>query len=378
MTVVIDVAHPAHALRYIPVARALDEKGVPVLLVGRDKDVTMRIIADSGVDYVQASAAPGSTSKRPRALQLGAELTLRVARLCRIMQKSGCTIVLTSNPSGAIAGFLMRRPVVFDTVDGTAAGVHHHLAASAASLITSPTSLTEEYGQRHVSYRSLKALAWLHEDRFQPRSVPVLEGWGAKSGRAVVLVRAVKHSASHDRSARGLSSPLLRDVAKICRSAGALVICSAEVGHPEVRSSPALEDDPGGFSSVLAAADLVVTDSASVAEEAAVLGVKALRISSASGRRDYLEELEDRYSLVKNFDVTETAAFLDEVRRHLERVEQHRADSRVARRQLLADHHDGVSWYVDLVSAVLAAKNLRSTELSGLKLRFDERIASGA
>ena len=373
MTAVIDVAHPAHALRYIPIAEALHKMGVPVLLAGRDKDVTMQIIADSGIDYVQASTVHRSSSMRPHAVQLGAELIIRVARICRIIRKSGCTIVLTSNPSGAVAGFLTRRPVVFDTVDGTSAGVHHHLAASVASVITSPTSLTEEYGRRHLSYRSLKALAWLHEDRFRPRSVPDLEG-RAKSGRAVVLVRAVKHSASHDRSARGLSSPLLRDVAKICDSAGALVIYSAEVGHPDARTSAALDDDPGGFSSVLAAADLVVTDSASVAEEAAVLGVKALRISSVAGRRDYLEELETRYGLVKNFDVTETEPFLDEVRDHLERFEQRGSESRAARRQLLLDHHDGVSWYVELVRAILAEAKLGPIELDELKSRFDERL----
>src|SRR5690606_33639238 len=94
----------------------------------------------------------------------------------------------------------------------------------------------------------------------------------------------------------------------------------------------------------LAYASLLVGDSQTMAAEAAVLGTPSLRVSSWTGRLDYLEELETRYGLTESFHPRESARLFD----RLETYAQHpdpRALIREGHTRMLADKCDVAEWY---------------------------------
>ena len=352
-TILLDITHPAHLLRYVPLAQRFAADGLKPFCIGREKEAIERLLTSAGVQH--ESPRGFSTWRIPNTAALVLELLHRVAYLATRIRRSDVRLVLTSNPAGCIAAWLVRTPVIFDTVDGCAAGIHHRLAAPFATIITSPSSLAEYLGDRHLRYRSYKALAWLHPERFVPQNLPS-EGV-VDPDRPLVVLRAVAHRASHDRGISGFTEEQLLDLVARIEASGAQPIISMEADTQRLATSEILRRRPDLLSSILASSSLVISDGASVVEEAAVLGVPAIRLSTPRGERDYLWDLERRYGLVTNIRVGDEERFDAVVDDHLARLGTLRSDAEPARRRLLEEHHDGVQWYVDLVKAVLASES---------------------
>src|SRR5690606_30451556 len=104
---------------------------------------------------------------------------------------------------------------------------------------------------------------------------------------------------------------------------------------------------------VLASASLVVGDSQSVITEAALLGTPAVRINSWVGATPYLNELEERYQLVRSFHPDALEAALGHIEGLL--ADAATTDLFQQRRSLmLNDKVNLTDWYVDLALAELA------------------------
>jgi predicted glycosyltransferase len=104
---------------------------------------------------------------------------------------------------------------------------------------------------------------------------------------------------------------------------------------------------------VMAGARLYVGDSQTMAAEAALLGVPSYRASTWTRRLDYLDELEDRYGLLRSFRPADSndlrAAVIDEL--------DHPDGSRRERRdQMLADSVNLTAWYLDLMDGLMASR----------------------
>lgn len=371
---VIEVTHPAHALRYLPIAEELERRDVEVLIIGREKDVTRQLLEASTAQFVMIQSR---VVRRPRSLSLLYELVTRVVRIRRILRGIKPDVLLTSNPSGAIAAWAARIPAIFDTNDGRAAGAHHVLAATLADVITSPISVGEDLGWRHIAYRSWKSLAWLHPERSRS-SGALPQALRHIPAEPYALVRVVAHAASHDRGVAGIDGTLMAEIREIIESGGLGFVVSAETGSSVARTTDFLARSPEIMPHLLERAAFVVTDSASVAEEASMLGTPVYRICTERGRRRYLDQLEERHGLGRNFSLSERQQFLAEVAFAVDNHPALRAAAAEARRVLLASHHDGVDWYADLVCRTMTLGRRRRRErISDLRaLGFDERSRS--
>lgn len=342
----IDVAHPAHVHFYRNLLAALEERGDRVLVVSRDKDVTLELLDRYGIAHT-----PVGRSGDRSLVGHGLELARRDLALVRLGRRFRPDIVLTRNPAGVHAARALGIPGVFDTDDGTSAGVHWRAAAPFATAITTPECLGEDHGRRHWTYPSFKALAFLHPARFTPDPT-VRDRLGLSTGERLFVVRFVAMEASHDLGERGLPESTRRAVVDRLRSLGRVVISSERPLPPDL-AALAFPLAPTDLHHTLAAADLVVGDSLSVAAEAALLGTPALRASSFSGRVGYLRELEERYGLLRSFLPDESGALLDALD---EIVGDPRTPSIWAERRarMLAEQVDLTAWYLDLVDLLVA------------------------
>ena len=347
MRVLFDIVHPAHVHFYRFMWESLTRQGHEALVVSRPKDVTEQLLDEMGIPHVRATMGP-----RDSWLGQGMELARRDALLVRLGRRFKPDIVLTRNPAGVQAARLLRVPGVFDTDNGTSAGVHFRLAAAFATVITTPTGMGEHYGRKHREYQSYKSLAFLHPKWFSPD--PTIRGkLGVEPDERFFLVRFVAMNASHDHGMVGLSPAAARRVIGLLSGRGRVFV-SSEKELPSDLDAHRLPTAPTEFHSVLAAAELCVGDSGSVAAEAALLGTPSIFCSSFAGKLSYLNELENRYGLARNIGHTDEQGLLDA-------VDGWSANNGLAaemtrnRDKMLEEKVDLTSWYLDLVDEIVGS-----------------------
>lgn len=295
MSVLIDVSHPAHAHFFRPIAEALVADGIQVTLIARDKDITVDLLRSFGIPH---EVLP---MNRPGAGRISAafELVRRSWQLRRRIQRLRIEVVLTRNPSGAIAAFGTNALSIFDTDDGRSVGLHYWAARPFADVITSSVHDPEDHGRGHRRYRAIKAQMFLHPHRFTPD--PDIQRQYVPDDRPFSVVRFSAHDASHDRKIVGITSHGRASIVKCLLESGPIVLSVEREGLWLVENGcDPVSIPPEHFHHLLAGAQIFVGDSQSVAAEAAVLGVPSLRLSGFTGKSFYLELLQSK-GLVQNF-----------------------------------------------------------------------------
>lgn len=348
MRVLFDIVHPAHVHFYRHLHDSLRAEGHDVHVVARDKEVTLPLLDAFGMPHAWTGHA-GTKTTAARA----AELVTRDLALTRAARRFRPDVVLTRNPAGVHAGRLVGAWTVYDSVDGRAAGVHFRLGAPLAHVITSPTWLDEDYGPRHRRYRGPKELAYLHPSRF--RADPgIRDELGVAADRPLFVLRFVANDAVHDAHTVGLDAGQRAGLVGRLQALGHVVI-SSEEPLPADLEPLRFRLGPERIHHVLAAADLFVGDSGSMAAEAGVVGTPALRLSSWVGPvRGYLGRMERDYGLVRCFTPEARAGFDAAVDAVLADLPAAKAAAGEAAARLVADCDDVTAWYRGLVGELAA------------------------
>lgn len=345
MRVLFDIVHPAHVHFFKHMIRGLEARGHGTRIVARDKDVTTALLDQLGLPYKSVGAPV-----RGRLGQLR-ELLRRDLALAREIRELDADVVVTRNPAGVQAARLARATGVFDTDDGSAAGVHFKAARPFAHVLTSPDCLPEHWGKRHVKYRGYKQSAYLHPEHFTPDPAALAEV-GLARGEPFFVVRFVAMAASHDTGEAGLALDTKRELlARLSRHGRVLLSC--EGGVPDEWQHLAYRAAPHRMHDLLAYAELVVGDSQTMAAEAAVLGTPSLRASTFAGRISYLEELEHRYGLTFGFTPDQGGAFLAKLAELLDAGKEAFA---AGHERMLRDKVNVATWYVDFIEALEATR----------------------
>lgn len=342
MRFLIDIVHPAHVHFFRHIRDELEARGHETLVVGRDKDVTLPLLRAFDIPH-RTHGASGHTSMVGQAR----ELLSRVLFLAARARDIGADAILTRNPAGVQAARLARTTGIFDTDDGTAVGIHFAAAKPFAHVITTPDCLDQDHGRRHVTYPSYKALAYLHPDRFDPDPA-IRDELGLAAGERLFLVRFVAHDASHDGQIEGLDEQTKVTVVERLADHGRVVITS-ESPLSDRLEPHRLQVGPDRIHDIIAAAALTVGDSQTIAAESACLGTPAIRLSSFSGRVDYLTEMEHRYGLVTNYRPGDEAALLTSIDEAVGDLDALEAAALAGHSRLLEEKVDLTSWYVEFL-----------------------------
>lgn len=349
MSVLFDIAHPAHVHFFRHLHSDLRNSGIPVSVLARDKDVTHDLLEGFGIDY-ETHGRSGVTSR----VGQFSELAARVRRLRRMIKDTDAEIVLTRNPAGVIAARLTGRIGVFDTDDGRAAGAHFRVAAPFAHTITTPTSIGETYGAKHRKYAGYKALAYLHPNNFRPDST-VLDHLGVEAETDFSIVRFVDMVAAHDHNEHGLQAADKAAIVDDLALRGPVFV-SSEGELPAAVNARALAIPPHMMHDALAFAACYVGDSQTMAAEAALLGTPSFQISTWSRRLSYLAELQDSYGLIESF----TPDRAHDARRAIRAAfDETGARSQLRSRgldRLYQDKIDVADWYRNLTLELLTAR----------------------
>jgi len=339
MRVLFDIVHPAHVHFFKHMIWGLKKKGHETAIIAREKDVTLRLLDLYGFEY-QTIGFSGSKNR----LQQLHELVLRDIAILRLALKFKPDVILTRNPAGVQVARLIGATGIFDTDDGLAAGIHFKAAAPFAHVITTPDSLPEDYGKKHVKYPGYKQTAYLHPNHFKPDPA-VLELLGVKPGEPFFIVRFVDMVATHDVNESGLSMASKSAIInKLKRHGKVFISCEGQL--PEKWSELRFSIPPHLMHDAMAYAKMIVGDSQTMAAEAAVLGTPSLRVSTFSGRLGYLNELESRYGITISYHPKEVELLFLKLDELLD-VPDKLSAMKLSHADIIADKCDVAQWFID-------------------------------
>jgi len=267
MNIHVDIGHPSDVHFFRHAMAAWREHGHGVFTTCRAIPVAQQLMEGFGIVYEVVS-------RKRAGLALGLELIEHAARLWPRLRKNRIDLSVSFGGTFTVHAALLagcRRVVFYDTDTATAA---NRITYPFASHIVTPAVYPGNLGRKHRTYRGLKELAYLQPGRFSAdASVPAKYGLDGDTPYSVVRFSAWE--ASHD---MGLETATLEDklelVAALQSRGNVLVV-------PEGRPPPELAAfcrpiEPQDFHHLLYHAGCCVTEGASTASEAAVLGTPVL------------------------------------------------------------------------------------------------------
>ena len=280
MRILIDIVHPADVLFFLRPIRFWQERGDELLVLSRHKDVTCDLLDEFGIAHIPVTTASKGL------VGLGSELlkrsfaTWRHARRFRPDVMAGFGGVSISH-----AGKLLGVPALsfYDTEEAT-------LQARVTWPFITHVFVPESYAaplpeDRFTRVSGIKELSYLHPDGFSPDWKKAQEA-GLDPEQDNFFLRMVSWDANHDFGKQGWDAQTLRRV--IARLPGKIHL-SSETPLPADLEQYRYRGQLSQVHHLIAHCRLVVGESATMAAEAAILGVPCI---FSGDYRGYIEELE--------------------------------------------------------------------------------------
>lgn len=349
-----DIGHPAHVHLFRCFAREMQENGDQILFTSREKDMTIQLLKEYKLPYVSFGKAKKGIAGKVLGI---AEFNYRL--LQEALRFKPDYFLSHGSFYAAHVSALVRKPHISFEDTGNMEQIILYKPFTEAILVSD--SFSKNFGKKTVVYPGYHELAYLHPRRFTPDS-EVVRSYGFDPGEPLILVRFVSWNATHDINHTGMTRDLKIEAVKSFARYGKVLITSegklpAELEEYKIRINPV---DIFHF---MAHARLVFGESATMASEAAVLGVPAVYIDSTS--RDYTQEQEKKYGLVFNF--TETASDIKKAILKGAEILSHpelRTRFAAGHKQLLAEKVDVTQFLKNFIQEYDAARRKSSAPVS--------------
>lgn len=336
MKILIDILHPAHVHFFHAFHDAMKERGHEVLITARAKECSLELLEHFGFPYRLLSRQQNGV------VGLGSELIRRTVRLAQVVREYKPTVMTgIMGPSIAITGAIQRVPAIvfYDTEFATQT---NWFTYPLAHSVCTPDCYQARVSGLHRTYAGYHELAYLHPTRFTP-DPGVLEDFGVTRNEQYSLVRFVHWKAVHDRGERGLSIDEKRELVELLLGHGRVLISSEGPVPPDLEDLR-IRGPIADIHHLLAYAQLIVGESATMSSEAAVLGVPAVFIATTS--RGYIDDQERRYGHVRYFREDQFSDALGVIDRLLKSRTAREMGAR-ARERLLEDKIDVTQWMIE-------------------------------
>ena len=312
-------------------------RGHELFITARAKEISVELLEQTGLPFQRIS------TQRSGAVGLAREMLERSYRLMGIVRRFKPDVLLgIMGPSIALVGKLARVPAVI-FYDTEFARQTNWFAYPLAHSVCTPDCYQEKVRGRHVTYPGYHELAYLHPSRFVPDPAR-LPAFGVREGERYFLLRFVSWQASHDKGEVGLTDDRKRRLVALLGAHGRVLI-SSEGSVPQDLEPLILHGPLADVHHLMAHAQMIVGESATMASEGAVLGVPAVFIATTS--RGYIDDQERRYGHVRHFTEGEFDPAVDAIGGLLTRGP--REVGSAARARLLADKVDVTAWMIDYI-----------------------------
>lgn len=300
MNILFEINHPAHFHLFKNPINNLLRRGHRVSILAKSNSPLPQLLATQPHWSIVSEGKKGKGIVAKAIKQFF--FTFLAIRIILSSKIDLCVGVSVTMPQAA---FLTgRKSLVLDDDDKITTPVFAALSHTFATKILSPDCLRNNDNKaKYKYYPGLHELSYLHPDVFTPKK-DVLTTLGLIENEKIILLRFVDFKAHHDLGEKGLSNDQRKKLVEILSKKGRVIITSESKLLPEFASYKQ-PPSPDKIHDLMAFASLYVGESQTMASEAAVLGVPAIRINTFKGRIAYLTELEETYGLLYSYTPNE-------------------------------------------------------------------------
>ena len=290
LRIAVDITHPAHFHFFKNAIAEWVARGHHVLILSRDKDLTIQLIEEHGWEHLCLSSA------RTGMVGLAVELVQHSMGVWSAIRKHNSQVIAAIGGTFIVYPARLQRIPSLVFYDTENAKLSNLITYPAATCIYTPEAYRDNLGAKQVRYKGYHELAYLHPKRFTPDSTKLDEA-GLELGEPFTFVRLVSWQSHHDIGEYGV-----RDLRRVIHSLEKFgrVIVSSETPLPEGLRSYQFTGAVGDVHHILAFTRLMFGESATMASESAMLGVPSIFLSSSS--RGYTDEQEQQYGMVFNYN----------------------------------------------------------------------------
>ncbi len=294
MKLLIDIGHPADFYLFHILAKDLKTKGHFVRFTCREKECTVDLLK-----YYNLPFTSFGHSFKTSLGKIWGLLVFNSKMLKALLQIKPDITLGHGSFYAAQMSWLLGIPHISMEDTGNMEQVRLYKPFTKAILV--PESFQKKLGSKQIAYKGNHELAYLHPKRFTS-DPSILDELQIKPGESYVILRFVAWNASHDKGHQGMS---LKNKLKAIElfSKHSRIFISSEAALPEELEKYRLTTKPAQLHDVIAYSSLLFGESATMASEAAVLGVPGIFINNTS--ICYTHEEEGKYGLVFNYTESE-------------------------------------------------------------------------
>lgn len=346
MKILVEILHPAHVHVFRNAIHEWRKRGDDVLVLSREKECANDLLDLYSIPYHSISKI---SDKKTGLFTEMAVRDVRMWQACRRFNPD----VLTGIMGVTIAqvGKLIRKPAVvfYDTEN---AKLTNRIVYPLAHSVCTPDCYQAPVKGHHITYPGYHELAYLHPNRFTP-DPDIVKKAGLSPDKPYFILRFVSWQASHDINEKGLSSAFKKNVLEILQPYGRVLI-SSEGALPVELEPFRFQASPADMHHIMAYASILIGESATMASEAAVLGIPAFFISDTG--RGYTDEEESRYGLVFNYKTAQTSEAIEKIHELLSTPNRQEIFQR-RRQKLLDEKNDTTAWIITYIDSVVREVN---------------------
>ncbi len=340
MKILIDINHPAHVHYFRNFIKLMEAKGHQFCVINRDSKMINQLL-----DYYQIEHTV--RNKRPEMKGTMASLMNLARMTCWCIRKSISfspdMYVGFASSACALTGWLFRKPVILmdDTEHNT---MNHRIYMPVCSAVLTPFYFNKKLqaeGGRQIKFNAFVEQLYLHSTYYQ-KNESVLKTLNVNP-KEYVIVRYIAYDAHHDLVARPLpedtKKKIVSEIAKRYK-----VFVSLESGvYDAFYSDYQLRISPEQMHDVLANAKFMVTEGATMASEAFVLGVPYIYLNPLKcGNIDY----QCKNYPARAYQTTDTKEALGIVERLLDKGNDSEVEQKEVERQTI-NPTEFLEWFVE-------------------------------
>jgi uncharacterized protein len=285
MKILIDINHPAHVHYFRNLIKIMEAKGHRFVVTNRDSKIINQLLDKYQIKHEIRNKRPEKKSLLSTILYLLGIILFCVRK--SIKEKPDMYLGFASSPA-AVTAFLFRKPsILLDDTEHNK--VNHTLYKPFCSVVLTPFYFKKKLGPNQLYFNSYVEQLYLHSDFFEPNIEVVREL--SLENVEYALVRYIAYDARHDSEVKPLSEELKKKLV-LELSKKMRVLVSAESDKVDEFYKPYLISiSPEKMHDVIANATFFLTEGATMASEACMLGVPYLYINPLQSLGYILEQI---------------------------------------------------------------------------------------
>lgn len=300
MRIAVFANTPAQAHFLKNIIHGLSSRGHSVTVLSRDYGETLDVLNELKITH-QIYSWP-KKSKLSKTLSFPSD----VLNAYKLLRKSNLDLVFGFGIVETYTGLMLRTPVLIfndsePMVNNLSFSIQFLLFMPFIEAIITPSTFRQDLGKKHIRVDSYKELAYLHPNYFNPND-DIYQVLGIKKGENYAILRFNAFDAVHDAGVTGFTDQdKIRLVAELEKSMK--VFISSESKLPDSISDRVMRIPKNRIHDALFYSQLLVTDTQTMATEAAFMGIPTIRCNRFVGKNDMgnFIDLEHKYKLMYNF-----------------------------------------------------------------------------